>query len=54
MSRDELKEWLAAHKHSAVSFAALLGVTERTVYRWLAGTTPIPKWLGHAVRGLAR
>jgi hypothetical protein len=54
MLREDLKQWLKDHNHNPASFAALLGVTERTVYRWLAGTTPIPKWLDHAVRGLAR
>lgn len=54
MSREDLKQWLKDHNHNPASFAAVLGLTERTVYRWLAGTTPIPKWLGLAIEGLTK
>jgi len=54
MTADELKQWLIDHQHNGVTFAATLGVTPKTVYRWLKGSIPIPKWLKHALRGLAK
>jgi transcriptional regulator with XRE-family HTH domain len=28
-----------------IGFAKLLGITDRTVRRWLSGETAIPKWV---------
>jgi DNA-binding transcriptional regulator YiaG len=43
MSPVQLKGHLKRLNLEPVEFAAKIGRSERQVYRWLAGTTPIPK-----------
>lgn len=41
-----LKEFLAARSMPAVEFARLVGTTEASVSRWLAGArVPRPEWM---------
>lgn len=43
MTPFELDVYLKHKNVSATDFAKLVGVSRRTVYRWLKGQIPIPK-----------
>jgi transcriptional regulator with XRE-family HTH domain len=43
MTGAQLRKLLAGHGLTRVALADKLGVDARTVRRWLAGTTPIPR-----------
>jgi transcriptional regulator with XRE-family HTH domain len=45
---------LARLRMTRDGLAAALGVDRRTVYRWLAGTTPVPRSVWLAIAGLRR
>ena len=45
MTPSKLRKYLEQHEINQSAFARKIGVTDRTVRRWLAGDTPIPKML---------
>jgi len=46
MSKDDLRDWLAQKSMSQSKFAIYLGVSVRTVNRWVNGKAVIPVWVG--------
>ena len=45
MTPDDLKTHLDTLDWSQAEFARQVGVAPNTVYRWMAGTLPVPAWL---------
>jgi transcriptional regulator with XRE-family HTH domain len=45
MTPDNLKKYLDQQRITQTTFAKRIGVTDRTVRRWLSGASPIPKML---------
>jgi len=45
MTPDQLRAFLATQDLSADSFAGLVGVHRSTVFRWLNGEQPIPRYV---------
>lgn len=45
MTPDELKKAMDRANLTVGELAQMTGRHERTVYRWLAGDIPVPKWI---------
>jgi len=45
MTPKQLDAMLKSNKENRTAFALRIGVSVRTVRRWLSGQHPIPKWL---------
>jgi len=47
----DLRLWMLAKGLDVAAAAIHFKVSPRTVYRWLDGTTKVPKWLNFAAKG---
>jgi hypothetical protein len=45
MTAEQLREHLKRLDLTVLQFSERIGRHERTVYRWLSGELPIPKWI---------
>lgn len=52
MEPDALRGWMDKHGQTSATLAIELGVNRATVYRWLNGTTPIPRSVELALEAL--
>jgi DNA-binding transcriptional regulator YiaG len=54
MTPTELRAALSGLGHSQVSFAKLIGASDRTVRRWATGEQNVPAWVPLLLRLLAQ
>jgi len=50
MTPKQLEAHLKASKATRTAYAEQLGVTLRTLQRWLTGQHPIPKWVDKVIK----
>lgn len=53
MTSDDFRAWLDSQEISPENAAEVLDKNRATVFRWLAGSTPIPKSIALACSALA-
>ena len=46
MKPSDLLKLILARQMTRAAFAEMIGRDERTVRRWLSGSSPIPPWVG--------
>lgn len=54
MTAQELKSWMAEHGYTGARLSIVLGVTERTIFRWRSGGSAVPPFMDLALESLAR